>query len=262
MQIGAFSQAHTSYSAYTHLGRDEPENVLPEEPETSDGVGKGDSKDFDGNPYYDDQKHSEGSLPLLGYRRDGLLESGFGSDSSQGLNGLGESLNETLDRGPLAAGADPISRDDRMAAFRERDREVRAHERAHLSAAAGLARGGMQLSYQVGPDGRAYAVGGSVQIDTSEGATPQETLVKAARIEAAAMAPAEPSPQDLKVAAQARRMATEARQEIAEEQREAQIPVVEGSSPRGSDSRADVISRVYGAAVSADPAEKAFQAVA
>ena len=47
----------------------------------------------------------------------------------------------------------------------------------------------MQLNYQIGPDGKPYAVGGSVQIDTSEGATPEETFDKAAQIEAAAMAP-------------------------------------------------------------------------
>ena len=61
---------------------------------------------------------------------------------------------------------------DQVERLTERDGEVRAHEMAHLAAAGSLAQGGMKLTYQTGPDGRQYAVGGSVKIDTSE-ARPQ-----------------------------------------------------------------------------------------
>ena len=102
-----------------------------------------------------------------------------------------------------------------------RDREVKAHEAAHMAAAAGLVRGGMSFSYQTGPDGQRYAVGGEVSIDSSPVAgDPQATLAKASQIQAAALAPADPSAQDRAVAASAAQMAMEARLELALQQNE------------------------------------------
>ncbi len=98
-----------------------------------------------------------------------------------------------------------------------RDREVRAHEQAHQAAAGGIAKGGAHFEFQRGPDGRSYAIGGEVQIDTSEGRSPEETLRKAQAIQAAARAPAHPSGQDYAVAREAATMATEARAELAKE---------------------------------------------
>lgn len=96
-----------------------------------------------------------------------------------------------------------------------RDREVRQHEMAHQAAGGGLT-GGASYSYQRGPDGRMYAVGGEVSIDTSAvSGDPRATLEKAEAIIRAAMAPAEPSSQDYRVAASARAMAAEARTELA-----------------------------------------------
>ena len=104
--------------------------------------------------------------------------------------------------------------------LRSRDREVRAHEAAHKAAAGGLARGGASFEFENGPDGRRYAVGGEVSIDTSKvSGDPQATINKAQTIRAAANAPAQPSGQDRSVAAQASTMETEARQELAETQR-------------------------------------------
>lgn len=101
----------------------------------------------------------------------------------------------------------------------KRDREVRAHEAAHLSAAGGLAQGGARLQYTNGPDGRRYATSGEVSIDTSKADTPQASIIKAQRIRAAALAPAQPSAQDQRVSAQASQMAVAARAEAANEQR-------------------------------------------
>ena len=98
--------------------------------------------------------------------------------------------------------------------LKARDRVVRAHEMAHMAAGAGLVTRGASFSYQTGPDGQRYAVGGEVGIDTSPGGTPEETLLKAERIRAAALAPAEPSGQDRQVAAAAAKMASQARMEI------------------------------------------------
>ncbi len=102
-----------------------------------------------------------------------------------------------------------------VAELAERDREVRAHEMAHVAAGAGLVTRGASYTYQTGPDGQRYAIGGEVGIETSPGRTPEESLSKAERIRAAALAPAEPSGQDRQVAAQASRMASDARLEIA-----------------------------------------------
>jgi hypothetical protein len=94
-----------------------------------------------------------------------------------------------------------------------RDREVKAHELAH-KAVGGRYVTGSSFSYQTGPDGRRYAIGGEVSIDTSAAQTPQETLYKAEQIRRAALAPADPSPQDYHVASQATQMAAQARAEI------------------------------------------------
>lgn len=101
-----------------------------------------------------------------------------------------------------------------------RDREVRQHEMAH-QIAGGQFTGGATYTFQRGPDGVMYAVGGQVSVDTSPvPGDPEATLQKAQTIERAAMAPADPSPQDLKVAASARAMANEARVELLREQQE------------------------------------------
>ena len=96
----------------------------------------------------------------------------------------------------------------------ETDRKVRAHEQAHMSAGGDLVRGAASFEYETGPDGKRYAVGGEVSIDTTEGRTPAETVVKAQRIYDAAMAPADPSPQDHSVASMAMGMKAEATQEL------------------------------------------------
>ncbi|HEY9104332.1 putative metalloprotease CJM1_0395 family protein [Chitinimonas sp.] len=108
--------------------------------------------------------------------------------------------------------------EDQVEKLRARDREVRQHEQAHLTAAGGLTISGPSFSYQRGPDGVNYAIGGEVNIDTSPGKTPQETLRKAQQIERAALAPKDPSGPDRAVAARARQMLQEAQAQMAAEQ--------------------------------------------
>lgn len=87
------------------------------------------------------------------------------------------------------------------------DRRVRQHEQAHLAAAGPYAKGGPSYSYSIGPDGNLYATGGEVTLDASpDPSDPQKTIEKARTVEAAANAPAEPSAQDRRVAAQAAAM--------------------------------------------------------
>lgn len=96
----------------------------------------------------------------------------------------------------------------------KRDNEVVAHELAH-STVGGQYAGAPNYSYKTGPDGAKYAVAGEVSIDTSRISNdPQATLRKAQQIQAAALAPAQPSSQDRRVAMKAEQMATQARQQI------------------------------------------------
>lgn len=104
-----------------------------------------------------------------------------------------------------------------IAKLAARDREVRQHEAAHLAASGGLATSGASFTYQRGPDGVNYAIGGEVSIDTSPGRTPQETIQRAQTIQAAALAPADPSGADRAVAAAAQQLAAQARLEAAKE---------------------------------------------
>lgn len=123
---------------------------------------------------------------------------------------------------PQAANPNKLTEEEQkqVEELKKRDQEVRTHEAAHLAAAGELAKGGPTFTFQTGPDGRHYAIGGSVQIDTSKGRTPEETITKAQRIRAAALAVAEPSPQDVKVASQASRMEAEAAAELQKERAE------------------------------------------
>ena len=114
--------------------------------------------------------------------------------------------------------------------LKEIDRKVRAHEKAHLLVGADLVRGGPTFSYTSGPDNKLYAVAGEVSIDTRPGRTPEETIPKVEHIRATALAPADPSPADRRVAAQATRMEGEARIELIVQQREEAAKANQGNS--------------------------------
>ncbi|WP_394222235.1 putative metalloprotease CJM1_0395 family protein [Alteromonas gracilis] len=107
--------------------------------------------------------------------------------------------------------------------LKARDQEVRVHEQAH-AATGGQYAGAPRYEYTTGPDNKRYVTDGEVSIDVSKEKTPQETLKKMEQVRAAALAPAEPSSQDLKVAAEASQKATEARSEIAKAQVESRAP--------------------------------------
>ena len=118
--------------------------------------------------------------------------------------------------------ANGLTEEDRrvIAELKKRDREVRAHENAH-KAAAGTHAGGISYTYQQGPDGKRYAVGGEVPIDISPvDGNPQATIRKMQQIRRAALAPAEPSGADRAVAAAATKALLQAQSEIAAERAE------------------------------------------
>ncbi|NHR04019.1 hypothetical protein HA052_02305 [Chromobacterium haemolyticum] len=103
-------------------------------------------------------------------------------------------------------------------ALKARDSDVRQHEQAHLAAGGALAGGGATYSYQQGPDGKQYAIGGEVGIRLARGSTPQETISNAQTVQRAALAPADPSGQDRAVAAAAAQMEQQARIELMQQQ--------------------------------------------
>jgi len=109
-----------------------------------------------------------------------------------------------------------------LAELKARDREVRAHEQAHKNA-GGPYTGAPSYEYTRGPDGGQYAVSGQVTIDASPIAgNASATISKMEIIVRAALAPAEPSGQDMKVAAQARAAKTEAQAELRQEKAQEQ----------------------------------------
>nr|WP_320133100.1 putative metalloprotease CJM1_0395 family protein [uncultured Holophaga sp.] len=131
-----------------------------------------------------------------------------------------EKQDGTQEKATQAAGTNSqdLSKEqkDEVDKLKARDTAVKAHEAAHLAAAGGLAQGGPSFTYQQGPDGAKYAIGGEVSIDTSPvKGDPEATMAKAQRIIAAALAPADPSPQDRTVAAMATAMEMQAASELA-----------------------------------------------
>lgn len=158
-------------------------------------------------------------------------------NTSQTADGQNEALNQDNADDPSAGRENAEARQEeqqQQAQQREideleaRDREVRAHEQAHASV-GGQYAGSPSYEFESGPDGKQYAVGGEVSIDISEENTPEETIRKMQQVRAAALAPAEPSPADLRVASEATQIASEARVEIASEKsEEAREAVSEG----------------------------------
>ncbi len=95
------------------------------------------------------------------------------------------------------------------------DSKVRSHEMAHIAAGGRFITSGANFTYKRGPDGKNYAVAGEVSIDTSPiPGDPQATIQKMRQIKSSALAPANPSSQDLKVASKASSLASKAMSEL------------------------------------------------
>ena len=127
------------------------------------------------------------------------------------------SPTSTTSQGPTVTELTPEEQ-RKVQELQDRDREVRAHEQAHKAAAGRYAQGGPQYEYTTGPDRKQYAIGGSVAIDTSKVPNdPAATIQKAQAVKRAALAPAQPSSEDHRIAAKASRMEAEARAELQEQ---------------------------------------------
>ena len=123
------------------------------------------------------------------------------------------------------------------------EKEVIAHEQAH-KAVGGSVTGPITYTHTEGPDGKGYISGGEVSINTKEGATPEETLKILEKVKDAALAPADPSPQDLRVAASATAQIQQTRAEIAKQNVEQMLTDEEEVEPfAGVDTNVEVPER-------------------
>ena len=163
----------------------------------------------------------------------GATQSGNGQDkvefSTEGLKRAGlqnntvssTNINQTQNSADLQGKQLTDEEKAEVRKLKQRDREVRQHEQAHVAAGGSHVTGGPTYTYEKGPDGKSYAVGGEVQIDTSAvDGDPQATIRKMQQVRRAALAPAQPSSQDRKVAAQASAAEQKARSELREQQNE------------------------------------------
>ncbi|MDO9041020.1 MAG: putative metalloprotease CJM1_0395 family protein [Desulfocapsaceae bacterium] len=147
-----------------------------------------------------------------------LSRKGKELSANQGASGTpGQENKKSADTQPATKGStlQPLSEAElrQIQELKSRDTEVRAHEQAHLSAAGQYATGSPSYSYQTGADGRQYAVGGSVPIDTGKESTPEATIIKMRTVKRAALAPANPSPADRQIASNASMQELQAIQE-------------------------------------------------
>lgn len=119
--------------------------------------------------------------------------------------------------------------------LKNRDKEVRSHEQAH-AAAGGAYTGPPSYGFEVGPDGKRYAVSGEVSVDLSpiEG-NPRATIAKMQKVRSAALAPANPSIQDTRVASSAQSIISQAQAQLARQN-------LESSSVGGEDETNDNIN--------------------
>ena len=141
----------------------------------------------------------------------------------------------------------------------KRDREVRQHEAGHKAAAGQHATGGPKFEYTRGPDGKQYATGGEVGIDTSAVPDdPQATIRKMQQVRRAATAPAHPSSQDRTVAAKASQIEARARMELVEKEREERTTAGTAPSASGSSRAAGAPSESFAALFSQSRSSGSF----
>jgi hypothetical protein len=137
---------------------------------------------------------------------------GGNEQNSAAIGGVAPSGESKAGSKPNALSDEERQQVDKL---KKRDTEVKSHEAAHVAAGGAYVRGGASYEYQTGPDGKKYAIGGEVSIDTSPiSGNPQATISKMETVKRAALAPAQPSGQDMAVAAAAASAEVKAQQEL------------------------------------------------
>lgn len=133
-----------------------------------------------------------------------------GEDSQDSVSTEGEGSGAVSELTP--------EEEEMVTELRARDREVRTHEQAHQAAGGGRA-GAASYTYQRGPDGQSYAIGGEVPIRMPSAEDPALRAEEARIVRRAALAPAEPSGADRAIASAATQIEIAARAEAAEQAR-------------------------------------------
>ena len=128
---------------------------------------------------------------------------------ADGESVAGENTADALTRG---LNGNEMSRSDKalLEKLKARDAKVRSHEAMHMMAAGGQAQGLPTYTYQTAPDGRRYAIGGSVNISVIQTGDEEANVRRANMAYRAAMATGEPSARDMQTAQKA--MAISARE--------------------------------------------------
>lgn len=116
--------------------------------------------------------------------------------------------------------------------------KVIIHEQAHKSAGGELA-GAASYTYTTGPDGKRYISGGEVSISMPATDNPEEKVRMYEKVRAAALAPADPSPQDRRVAASASANQAKANMELARQRTNAAYGKSKEGVPQPTNSTED-----------------------
>jgi hypothetical protein len=149
------------------------------------------------------------------------------ADATDGANATG-----------TATGVQTPQAQQQVQKLKQSDANVRKHEAAHQAAGGGNA-GAASFTYTRGPDGKSYATAGEVQVDISPESEPSATISKMEQVKAAALAPDDPSPQDLRVAAQADALKLKAQSELRQQGGSAGAGKDDGKSGDSGASRGD-----------------------
>jgi hypothetical protein len=140
-----------------------------------------------------------------------------------------DGTDETTD----ATSAPDDGTDKMITALEARNSDVVAHEAAHMAAGGAYIEGAASYTYQTGPDGKQYAIGGEVSIDMSPvPGDPHATIVKMMAIRQAALSPADPSGQDASVAAAAAQIEAQAQALLNQDQTANITPVMRTAAGR------------------------------
>lgn len=173
---------------------------------------------------------SEESIESKGEPFAPVVESSSSSSTSNGEQGFDNVRQEAelLERVKLEQQQEQQESIDRkeIMELAARDREVKAHEQAH-AAAGGQYAGAPSYQYERGPNGVSYAVSGEVAISAPANTNSEQALQAAEQVRRAALAPAQPSAQDISVAAQASKTAASIRADMSQQATEARIEEAE-----------------------------------
>lgn len=159
-----------------------------------------------------DRLSSNNVYTLLGAVKGAPLATGALLAAHGTQDNRGKFANRTLEQvKPEDAQDQAIAKDIQRS--RDWEAKVIQHERAHMQAGGEFA-GAASYVYVKGADGRTYITGGEVSMKVPAGGDLEKLKYALERVKRAAMAPADPSPQDTKTAAMASAKQAAVNQEI------------------------------------------------